>query len=216
MEGYVRERPVRAVAPVAYVSRPSYSAAQTVERDPYADIPFWMPTTRWEKKWVQSSANSMNVFGQKPSTHKALILKWVPAPGKKPENFEEDEVPEDEIPVDEVQEIQEDELVPDAGVEITVTSPEKPTAEEAQPEEKPTENKAEEKAELIKKMHLSNLRVESLRTGNPDAATPPNSAVPRSPGSQAAQTSFPFLSDKLTEKLEKESQKTENEMETDP
>ncbi|KAJ3119101.1 hypothetical protein HDU96_000016 [Phlyctochytrium bullatum] len=83
-----RERPVRAVAQ-AYVNRnPTVTA---VERDPYADIPYWMPTTRWEKKWTTPPVNAQAAIG-KPSSHRASFLKWVAVPGKKVENFEEDDV----------------------------------------------------------------------------------------------------------------------------
>ncbi|KAJ3220412.1 hypothetical protein HDU67_000079 [Dinochytrium kinnereticum] len=209
-----RERPIRAVAQ-AYVNR-NYAAAASVERDPYADIPFWMPTTRWEKKWVTPSAtNSMPVFGQKPSSHRAMVLKWVAVPGKKPENFEEDDLnaEEEEVKADAEEQDETLEAVEepeDAPAEVTVD--EASAKEESNEREDGQGNKKEELASISRKLHMTlppSIRMELLGK-NPDAATPPNSAVPISPSRNQIQFP-PSAFSKITDNEDEDADAMESE-----
>ncbi|KAI8837528.1 hypothetical protein BC829DRAFT_405050 [Chytridium lagenaria] len=162
-----RERPVRAAAQ-AYTNR-NYNAQAQAERDPYADIPFWMPTTRWERKWVApSTTNTMPVVGQKPSSHRAMVYKWIAVPGKKPENFEEDEVDEEVVEEEERRRLE----APKEDVPVAVESEKpEPSPIAATAEEKDAEKQEDEPdtASISAQVHAAfppNIRTGLLQPGN--------------------------------------------------
>ncbi|KAJ3412739.1 hypothetical protein HDV05_000309 [Chytridiales sp. JEL 0842] len=86
----LRDRPVRAAAPERYLST-SISALNAISSQSN-QLNDWTPVVRWEKTWVTAKPSGVLPPGIKASSHRAQFRKWIPAPNKPSENFDEDEL----------------------------------------------------------------------------------------------------------------------------